>query len=49
MVCSHLPSPVWADSTYFAPVEAEFGRFGWVFDPDDNTREIWLPAPRAAS
>jgi len=28
--------------------DSEFGRFGWVFDPDGNKVELWQPAPEAA-
>ena len=25
--------------------EMEFGRFGWVIDPEGNKVELWEPAP----
>jgi catechol 2,3-dioxygenase-like lactoylglutathione lyase family enzyme len=25
--------------------ESEFGKFGWVFDPDGNKIELWEPPP----
>jgi predicted enzyme related to lactoylglutathione lyase len=28
-----------------APVESEFGRFGWAVDPEGNRFELWQPPP----
>jgi predicted enzyme related to lactoylglutathione lyase len=28
-----------------APVESEYGRFGWAVDPEGTRFEIWEPLP----
>lgn len=28
--------------------EYEYGRFGWIVDPEGNRVELWEPAPRGA-
>jgi predicted enzyme related to lactoylglutathione lyase len=28
--------------------ESEFGKFGWVFDPDGNKLELWEPPATSA-
>ena len=48
--CSTQWSPFKEDTTYFAPSEIEeydYGKFGWILDPEGNKIELWEPVDKA--